>query len=71
MRRSEHLNKVKEASDLELESMLKQERESAYKLRQQVALKQLDNPQAITVAKKNVARILTEIRARELKEQAR
>jgi len=71
VRRSEHLNKVKEASDLELESMLKQERESAYKLRQQVALKQLDNPQAITVAKKNVARILTEIRARELKEQAR
>lgn len=66
MRRSEQLNKVKESSDLELESMLKIERESVYKLRQQVALKQLDNPQAITVAKKNVARILTEIRAREL-----
>ncbi|MCX8052661.1 MAG: 50S ribosomal protein L29 [Armatimonadetes bacterium] len=59
MRRSEFRKKIKEASDTELETMLKQEREGLYKLRQQIALKQLDNPHAITNARKNIARILT------------
>lgn len=67
MRQSEFLRKVKEASEPELENLLKQERENLYKMRQQIALKQLDNPHAITVARKNVARLLTEIRAREIK----
>ncbi|MGQ9456588.1 MAG: 50S ribosomal protein L29 [Armatimonadota bacterium] len=64
MRQSEFKKKVKEATDAELESMLKQEREGLYKLRQQLALKQLDNPHAIKMARKNVARILTEMRLR-------
>ncbi len=67
MRQSEFGKKVKEAGSAELESLLKQERESLYKMRQQIALKQLDNPHAITNARKNVARILTEIRARDIK----
>lgn len=67
MRQSEYRRKVKEASAPELENMLKQERESAHKMRQQLALKQLDNPLAISNAKKNVARILSEVRAREIK----
>ena len=65
MRRSEFQKKVKEASDPELETMLKQEREGLYKMRQQIALKQLDNPHAITKARKNVARILGAMRLRE------
>lgn len=67
MRQSEFGKKVKEAGGVELESLLKQERESLYKMRQQIALKQLDNPHAITNARKNVARILTEMRARDIK----
>ena len=67
MRQSEFRQKVKESSAPELETMLRQERESLYKMRQQIALKQLDNPHAITNARKNVARILTEMRARDIK----
>lgn len=67
MRQSEFRRKVKEASDAELAGILKQERENLYKMRQQIALKQLDNPHAITNAKKNVARVLCEMREREIK----
>lgn len=65
MRVSEFRKKIKEASDPELQAMLKQEREALYKMRQQIALKQLDNPHAVTNTRKNVARILGAIRARE------
>jgi ribosomal protein L29 len=47
--------------------MLQQERENLYKMRQQIALKQLDNPHAIGQARKNAARILNELREREIK----
>lgn len=67
MRQSEFRKKMKEAGEVELETMLTQERESLYKMRQQIALKQLDNPHAITNAKKNVARVLSEMREREIK----
>ncbi|MHB9036071.1 MAG: 50S ribosomal protein L29 [Armatimonadota bacterium] len=67
MRRSELRTKIKQGSDPELETMLGQERESLYKMRQQIALKQLDNPHAIGRARKNVARILNELREREIK----
>jgi len=66
VKRSEFLKKVKQASDVELESMLRQEQENLYKMRQQIALKQLSNPHAIGSAKKNIARIRTEIRLRQL-----
>lgn len=66
MRQSEFRKKVKEAGEVELEQMLKQERESLYKMRQMIALKQLDNPHAIMGAKKNVSRILCELRSRRI-----
>jgi ribosomal protein L29 len=47
--------------------MLAQERENLYKMRQQIALKQLDNPHAIGIARKNVARVLNELKDREIK----
>jgi ribosomal protein L29 len=65
VRRSEFRKKVKQASDTELETILKQEREGLYKMRQQLALKQLDNPHAVTNGRKNVARVLGEVRERE------
>ena len=67
MRQSEFRGKVREASENELTTILKQERENLYKMRQQIALKQLDNPHAITNARKNVARVLCEMRVREIK----
>ncbi|MCE5322452.1 50S ribosomal protein L29 [bacterium] len=67
MRQSELRSKVKQSSDTELETMLAQERENLYKMRQQIALKQLDNPHAIGIARKNVARILGELKTREIK----
>jgi large subunit ribosomal protein L29 len=67
VRQSEFRSKVREAGDAELEGILRQERENLYKMRQQIALKQLDNPHAITSAKKNVARALTEMRVRQIK----
>jgi ribosomal protein L29 len=67
VRQSELRSKVKQSDDTELETMLAQERENLYKMRQQIALKQLDNPHAIGIARKNVARILNEIRDREIK----
>ena len=67
MRQSEFRKKIKEAGEVELETILNQERESLYKMRQQIALKQLDNPHAITNSKKNVARVLSEQRERQIK----
>ncbi len=67
MKQSEFRKKVKEASDTELETLLKQQREGLYKMRQQLALKQLDNPHAVTQTGRNIARILGEMTAREMK----
>ncbi|MBI2844467.1 MAG: 50S ribosomal protein L29 [Armatimonadetes bacterium] len=51
--------------------MLKEEGKNLYGLRQQIAMKQLDNPLAIRDSRKRVARILTVLRERELKEQVK
>ena len=67
MKQSESRKKITESSDIELEVMLKDEREGLYKMRQQLALKQLENPKATTMAKKNVARIHCELAARKIK----
>ena len=66
MRQSEFRKKVKDASDTELDNMLAYESKNLYELRQKVALKQLTNPHAIGIGKKNVARILAEKREREI-----
>jgi len=66
VRQSEFRKKVKEAGDHELETMLRQERENLYKMRQMIALKQLDNPHAMSGARRNVGRILCEMRTRKI-----
>jgi large subunit ribosomal protein L29 len=48
--------------------LLKEERKNLFGLRQQMAMKQLSNPLAIRESRKKVARILTIIRDRELRE---
>jgi len=46
--------------------MLKEERQALYNARQRMSLKQQENPREIRERRKNIARILTAMRAREL-----
>jgi len=63
---SEFRKKVHEASRGELSQMLKEERQALYNARQRMSLKQQENPREIRERRKNIARILTAMRAREL-----
>ena len=60
---------IREFSDEELQSKLKECRTELFNLRFQMATGQLDNTARVKLVKKDVARILTEIRARELAAQ--
>ncbi len=53
-------------SDVDLAQKLKDFRTELFNLRFQLATGQLDNPQRITAVKRDIARVHTEIRAREL-----
>lgn len=48
--------------------MLKDERKNLFGLRQQIAMKQLKNPLAIRESRKRIARLLTVMTERELRE---
>ena len=56
-----------EASDLELK--IKEARVELFNLRFQLATGQLDNTGRIAIVKKDIARLHTELRARELRAQ--
>jgi large subunit ribosomal protein L29 len=61
--------KAKEIRDLsndDLKTQLKNGRTELFNLRFQMATSQLDNTARIKAVKKDIARVLTEIRAREL-----
>ena len=61
--------KASEMRDLpyeELQDKLDESKEELFNLRFQVATGQLDNPSRVTVVKKEIARMLTELRAREI-----
>ena len=61
--------KAKEVRDLsvsELEVKLDELKEELFNLRFQLATGQLDNPMQITVVRKNIARVKTVMREREL-----
>ncbi len=55
-----------EIADDELVSRLSEEKERLFKLRFQLATGQLENSAAIKATKKDIARLLTELRAREI-----
>lgn len=57
---------IRELNDQELQSKLKECRAELFNLRFQMATGQLDNTARVRLVKKDVARILTEIRAREI-----
>ena len=68
MRQSEFKRHLQSSPNRELENLLKEERKNLYGLRQQIAMKQLSNPLAIRESRKRIARILTIMRERQLRE---
>ena len=58
---------IRELSAEDLQAKLKEAREELFNLRFQMATSQLDNTARVRQAKKDIARIQTEMRARELR----
>ncbi len=57
---------LRDMSDDELDTKLAEAKEELFNLRFQLVTGQLDNPMAIKIMRKEIARILTVIREREL-----
>ncbi|HAH87967.1 MAG: 50S ribosomal protein L29 [Armatimonadota bacterium] len=66
MRLAQHRDQLRQSSTSELERMLQEERKNLFMARRDSATKQLENPRRMRQARKNIARILTFIRQREL-----
>lgn len=60
---------IRELSNEELQAKLKECRAELFNLRFQMATGQLDNTARVKLVKKDIARVLTEIRAREVAAQ--
>ena len=60
-------NKIKEMTSPELEKELGELKSELFKLRFSLATNGLDNPMKIKEVRKNIARVKTELRSRELK----
>ena len=58
---------IRELSAEDLQAKLKEAREELFNLRFQMATSQLDNTARVRLVKKDIARIQTEMRARELR----
>ena len=59
-------NDIRELSDEELAKKLEDGRAELFNLRFQMATSQLDNTSRVKLVKRDIARVLTEIRAREI-----
>ena len=57
---------IRELSDDQLAEKLKETRAELFNLRFQMATSQLDNTARVKTVKKDIARVLTEMRAREI-----
>ena len=62
------INDIREKTTEELNAELRAKKDALLHLRFQHAINQLDNPQKIVETKKDIARILTAIREKELAE---
>ena len=63
-------SEIKELSLKELEERLENEESMLVRMRMNHAVSPLDNPNKIVEARKNIARLKTEVRARQIKEQS-
>ena len=61
-------SEIRELTKEELMGKLKDLKEELFNLRFQLAINQLDNPMRITAVKKDIARVNTILRERELKD---
>ena len=57
---------IRDLADADLDQKIKDTRAELFNLRFQLATGQLDNPQRITAVKRDIARLHTEVRAREI-----
>ena len=64
-------SEIKELSTPDLIERIDTERTMLVRMRLNHAITPLENPQKIKQAKTNIARLLTELRAREMKEQSK
>ena len=62
---------IRELSDAELAAKLEDGRAELFNLRFQMATSQLDNTARVTAVKRDIARVQTEIRAREIAASAK
>ena len=65
---SKEADKLRDTAEDELDTKLAEAKEELFNLRFQLVTGQLDNPMRIKVVRKQVARILTLMRERELEE---
>ena len=65
-----NINEIRAMSSSELSRALKEQKEELFNLRFQHSINQLDNPMKLVETKKTIARILTVLREKELKENA-
>lgn len=66
MKLAQHRQQLRGSSTAELERMIKEEQRNLFMSRKDSATKQLDNPMRISQVRKNIARIRTLLREREL-----
>ena len=57
---------IKELTNAEIEERLATEKESLHRMKINHSISPLENPMQIKVARKNIARLATELRSREL-----
>ena len=60
------IKNLNEKTNAEIEGFLKKSKEELFNLRFQMATSQLDNTARVKTVKKDIARICTELRAREI-----
>ena len=66
MKAAQYRDQLRQSSQTELERMLEDERKTLFIARRESAMKQLENPRRITDSRKNIARIMTILREKEL-----
>ena len=65
-----NVKELRDKTPVELEEQLKKLKEELFNLRFQHAINQLDNPTRIAAVKKDIARVKTVIREREIQENS-
>ena len=65
-----NITEIRALSSSELSKKLREEKEELFNLRFQHSINQLDNPMKLVETKKDIARILTVLREKELKDNA-